>query len=303
VETIDVSIVVPAYNAAATIEQCIESLQNQQATHLSYEIIVVDNNSTDDTPIRIRKYPDVIYQFEARQGASSARNKGIDVARGRIIAFTDADCVATEGWLQQMVACLDNNDCDVCGGAIRPVSVASEIERFGEAWFWPIEKIIAGELFHYPFVITANAAYRKTIIDEVGGFDSRFPVAGYEDTDLGWRSYFAGARFCHEPDAIVMHHHRTTLRGLYYMGYKGAFGREILIDKFIDKGVVPQSLWRHFARLPVIVVSRLLFRQKNNGKRSWLLYELTFRTGQLFGAYKGRQYLKRSRRQSHGSDY
>lgn len=289
---LSISVVIPAYNAAETIRQCIDAVENQSLERDSYEVIVVDNNSTDGTGAIIRSFPNVHYYLETRKGSASARNAGLKHARGRIIAFTDADCIPARGWLEQIVAPIESGEYDVCGGEIVPVSVDTEIEKFGKVWFWPIQDIISGAQFYYPYVITANAAYAADMVRRAGDFDPTFPVAGYEDTDLGWRSYFAGARFCYVPQALVLHHHRTSLQGLFYMGYKGGFGREILINKFRNKDVQSKSIAVMSMLLIWSALLRLFIKSKRYEKRGWYVYDMTFRAGQLWGAVKGKNYIK-----------
>ena len=111
-----VSVVVPAYNAELTVCECIEALLNQSLCNEGYEVIVIDNNSSDDTARLINSYPEIRYEFEAVKGPASARNRGLYVARGEIIAFTDADCVPSKTWLEDITRPFQNSDCDICGG-------------------------------------------------------------------------------------------------------------------------------------------------------------------------------------------
>ena len=285
------SVVVPAYNAQTTIGQCIEALLEQDLPTEQYEVIVVDNASTDRTPEIIRSYERVKYQREATQGPAAARNRGVAIAQGDVIAFTDADCVPLPQWLRSIVAPIDQGNLDVCGGEVEPTSTDTEIERFGEVWFWPIERILSGELFHKPYVITANAAYRRAVIDQVGAFDPRFPVAGYEDTELGWRSHDAGARFGYVPEAVVKHRHRTTLKGLFFMGYKGALGREILLDRHQDDVPPARGIGWHLLRFLRFAARGLLIKDKRYKRRVWYVYDLAFRSGQLYGTLQGKRHL------------
>jgi hypothetical protein len=89
---IDVSVVVPFYNAERSVEDCIAALRAQTLAPPRYEIIMVDNNSTDGSADLVRKYPDVRLLSEEKQGSYAARNRGVAAARGAIVAFTDADC-------------------------------------------------------------------------------------------------------------------------------------------------------------------------------------------------------------------
>ena len=96
-----VSVIVPVYNRGEAIGKCIKSLLAQEYPKKKLEIIIVDNNSNDKTKDTIKKYP-VKYLLEKEKGSYAARNKGIEHAKGEIIAFTDSDCIADKQW----VSCL-----------------------------------------------------------------------------------------------------------------------------------------------------------------------------------------------------
>ncbi len=97
-----VSVIVPALNEERTIRECIVSLLRMDYPQERREILMVDNGSTDRTAEIIKSFP-VRYLREERRGASYARNRGIEASKGEILAFTDADCVVTTGWLRELV--------------------------------------------------------------------------------------------------------------------------------------------------------------------------------------------------------
>jgi glycosyltransferase involved in cell wall biosynthesis len=99
---INISVVVPFYNAERHIEHCIKALLAQNYATESYEIIMVDNNSTDGSAALVRKYPRIKLLSEQKQSAYAARNRGIAAAKGTLIAFTDADCMPASNWLQEL---------------------------------------------------------------------------------------------------------------------------------------------------------------------------------------------------------
>jgi len=208
-----VSIVVPVYNGEANIAACIESLLALDYPEEKREIIIVDNNSRDRTPEIVEKYP-VRLLKEKKQGACCARNSGIREARFPLIAFTDSDCIAGKSWLKQMVACFQDEKTGGCGGRLEPVPPKTMIEEY--TIYKDIlsqERALQDEPISPPFVITANAMFRKRVLEEAGGFDESFTIAG-EDADLCWRIGWMGYRIGYAPLAVVKHNHRTTLRGL-----------------------------------------------------------------------------------------
>lgn len=102
------SIIIPAYNAEAYLPQCLDSILAQE--HRGCEVIVVDDGSTDGTAALLKRYPDVKVVHQANHGMSTARNRGLDEARGEYILFVDSDDLLTDGALETLVAELSGED-------------------------------------------------------------------------------------------------------------------------------------------------------------------------------------------------
>jgi len=103
-----ISIVTPIYNASAHIKDCVESLLRQNFPASQYEIIFVDNNSTDYSTDLVKKYPEIKLLSEKKQGSYATRNRGIKEASGEIIAFIDPDCIASPDWLSEVEKAMCN---------------------------------------------------------------------------------------------------------------------------------------------------------------------------------------------------
>jgi len=214
-----VSVVVPAFNSQETIAGCIESLLNLQYPREKLEIIIVDNGSSDDTAAIASSYP-VRVLSEEQRGAAAARNRGIREAGGEYVAFTDSDCHVAPDWLTRLVRTAEENKSDAVGGRIVN-AVSTHIARFVEAeGMMNQEAAIRGIMLPLPFIITANALFKKKILDVVDGFDVAFDQAAAEDDDLGWRLHARGCVFAYADDAIVYHHHRLTAVGFYFQFFK-----------------------------------------------------------------------------------
>ena len=113
-----ISIIVPVYNAQSCIAGLVESLLGQNHPEKLTEIIIVDNNSTDQTKEIIKQYPVILLEENEIQSSYAARNKGIRCAHGEILAFIDADCIAAENWIAEGVMALENGDGDIVGGKV-----------------------------------------------------------------------------------------------------------------------------------------------------------------------------------------
>ncbi|HVV71198.1 MAG TPA: glycosyltransferase, partial [Verrucomicrobiae bacterium] len=203
-----VSIVVASYNGERTLKACLDSLQQQR--YPDYEVILVDDGSTDTTPQIAFLNPQVRYlRLERNLGLSAARNAGIAAASGEIIAFTDADCRADEDWLYYLVGALLTSDFVGMGGPnlLPPddsvVAAAVMASPGGPAHVMLTDR----QAEHIP---GCNMAFFKWALSEVGGFDPVFRKAG-DDVDLCWRLQQAGYKIGFSPAAMVWHYRRSTV--------------------------------------------------------------------------------------------
>ncbi len=204
-----VSVVVAAYNAERTLPNCLDSLQ--RLNYPDYEVILVDDGSTDSTAQIASRYPQIRYlRHPGNLGLSAARNTGIAAAAGELLAFTDADCRADEDWLHYLVADLVNSDFAGVGGPNllppedSPTAAAVMAAPGGPAHVMLTDR----QAEHIP---GCNMAFFKWVLAEVGGFDPIFQQAG-DDVDLCWRIQQAGYKIGFSPGAFVWHYRRSTVR-------------------------------------------------------------------------------------------
>jgi GT2 family glycosyltransferase len=214
-----ISVIIVAYMAQDVILDCIESLLKQTYPKEKYEIIiVVDDSETFDA---VRKYsssnaPQIRIEYRTKRGnIPSARNVGIHLSNGEIIAFTDSDCVVHERWLERLGEKLEYSPTLVgVGGAVRPFSLD------------PVSRALAllnmvswsgGEESLEKSLATSNAAYRRDVLTEVGGFDEGASVG--EDVDLYRRVTQQGYHVLYDPGIIVYHKHRMRLRDIFFWCY------------------------------------------------------------------------------------
>jgi cellulose synthase/poly-beta-1,6-N-acetylglucosamine synthase-like glycosyltransferase len=198
-----ISVVVPARDAAATLERTLAAL-TRQTIEEPFEVVVVDDGSKDDTAALARGAPlDVVLIESGGVGSSAARNAGVAAASGEVLAFTDADCFPAPGWLAAGVEALNQADL-VVGSAAPDESVP--MGPFDRS-LW-----IERETGLYE---TANLFMRRSLFERIGGFESWLadsgPRRGWtnpelgEDVWLGWRAKRTGARSAFEPLASVQH--------------------------------------------------------------------------------------------------
>lgn len=234
-----VSIVVPVRNGAAHIGDLLTSVLSARYPADRREILVVDNGSTDATAEIAQRHP-ITYLFEPVIGPSSARNRGIEVSSGEIVAFLDADCVVTQGWLEALVAPFENPDVWSVAGEILSYPPETRAQRYMAMrkvrWQQP-----ALESRWWPFAVTANVAFRRATFGRVGYFDPM--LARGQDKDFGRRFLAAGLRFEYSPGAVVFHRHRATTRGFLQQHQGWGFGAALLHVKY----GLPWG-WRHEGR-------------------------------------------------------
>jgi GT2 family glycosyltransferase len=218
------SVVVCTYNGAATIGACIEGLQ--ALDYPDCELIVVDDGSTDGAgEIAAALGAHVIRT--TNQGLSAARNAGTAAAAGEIVAFCDDDCVPDRHWLRYLVAALtDSGDLGVGGPNVPPPDTLLA-DSVGHAPGGPMHVLVSEcEAEHIP---GCNMAFYRSALEQVGGFDPRFRVAG-DDVDLCWRIQAAGGTLGFSPAALVWHRARRSVAA--YLRQQAGYGRaEALLER------------------------------------------------------------------------
>ncbi|MBM2811988.1 MAG: glycosyl transferase, family 2 [Chloroflexi bacterium] len=204
-----ISVVVCTYNGARTIRDCLEGLK--RLDYPDFEVILVDDGSTDGTATIVREYGFRVISTENR-GLSSARNTGLEVATGEIVAYTDDDARPDPHWLTYLAAAFMDSDADyagVGGPNLAPAGDGPIAECVANAPGGPVHVLLDDrEAEHIP---GCNMAFRKDRLTAIGGFDPQFRSAG-DDVDVCWRLQARGWRLGFSPAATVWHHRRNSVR-------------------------------------------------------------------------------------------
>ena len=237
-----VSIVVASYNAASTLKACLESLRN--LNYSDYEVILVDDGSTDSTPQLAEQFPSVRYfRHGTNLGLSAARNTGISAAEGEIVAFTDADCRADEDWLYYLVGDLLSGEFAGMGGHnLLPADDSLTAAAVMVSPGGPAHVMLSDrEAEHIP---GCNMAFLKSALVAIGGFDPIYWKAG-DDVDICWRLQQAGYKIGFSPAAFVWHYRRSTL-GDYLKQQRGYGEAEALLVRKHPEyfNAFGNSIWR-----------------------------------------------------------
>ncbi len=234
----DFSLIIPVRNRPDELRRCLQSITGGTSPAARYEIIVVDNGSTDKTPAVARELGARLI-YEPQPNRCLARNAGAAAAAGDWLVFLDSDCVAEPCWLQSLASKItDSPDAPpaIIAGAILPAEPATLVEAYIAQRRWiDQEKFLApGRRYSPPFAATANLAIHRDVFQQVGGFDPQLKTAG-EDADWCWRAAQAGWRIEYCPQAAVTHHHRATLAGLWRQAYHYGQGNADLFAKWHEQ--------------------------------------------------------------------
>lgn len=213
-----VSVVIVNYNGAQFLERCLASLAAQ--THRAFEIVIVDNASTDDSCALVEKnFPQVkLVQSSTNVGFAAGNNLGIRAARGNLIATLNTDTCVEHDYLEKLCAPMADDRVGTCAPLMLEMehpdivdAAGIRVDAFGYAWNIGAGQAarnfaVAGQVYG---ACAGAALYRRALLDEIGSFDDDY-FGFYEDADLAWRAHRAGWQTAFVPDARVYHQHGAS---------------------------------------------------------------------------------------------
>jgi O-antigen biosynthesis protein len=236
-----VSVVVATYNGARTLKTCLDSLT--RLNYPDYEVIVVDDGSTDRTPEIVQLHADIRYIRQPNLGLSAARNAGISASSGEIVAFTDSDCRADEDWLYYTTGDLLRGGFEGIGGHnFLPPEDSAVATTVMASPGGPAHVMLTDrEAEHVP---GCNMAFYKYALVNIGGFDPVFRKAG-DDVDVCWRLLERGYKIGFSPSGFVWHYRRSTV-GAYLKQQAGYGEAEALLSRKHPEyfSMFGGSIWR-----------------------------------------------------------
>jgi GT2 family glycosyltransferase/DNA-binding beta-propeller fold protein YncE len=256
-----VSVVVCAYNAADTLEDCLSSLD--RLTYPDYEVILVNDGSRDGTGDIARAHARVKVIDIPNGGLSAARNTGLAAATGEIVAYTDADARVDRDWLTYLVQPFLASEVVGSGGPnVVPADDPPVAQCIARAPGGPTHVLLDDRIAEH--VPGCNMAFRREALLAVGGFNPIYLRAG-DDVDICWRLQAKGWRIGFASSALVWHHHRSTV-GAYWRQQVGyGEGERWLMAHHPEKFLDGQMLWRGRIYSPLPFVRSLWSERINSG--------------------------------------
>lgn len=228
-----VSIVVPVKNGESTIEALSNSLLKLDYDKRKVEVVMVDGNSRDATRDIVRKYPFKLI-IEKREGLNVARNTGIRNSSGEIIAFTDSDCVVASDWIRRIVENFKDTSVSCVAGNANGCD-GDFFSKYADKSIVPVmpsfkrhEKLDMIKLFRNP--AGCNIALRRKAVEEVGDFDEGIHL-GFDEIELIERICRAGSKLLIDPNVVVWHKHRSTLKELLKQHFRYGRGSGFLLKR------------------------------------------------------------------------
>jgi cellulose synthase/poly-beta-1,6-N-acetylglucosamine synthase-like glycosyltransferase len=277
-----VTVVVPVRNGEQTIQPLLESLQKLDYDRNEVEVIVVDGNSTDKTQEIVKKYP-VNLVVEKKKGLNLARNIGIKCSNGEIIAFTDSDCIVPPNWITKIVENFKDPAVSCVGGSAKALD-SDFISQYADnsivrlmPFFTKREELgKVKPFFRHP--AGCNMAFRRKVAEEVGYFDENIQY-GFDEVEFADRVCRAGYKMVLDPDVVVWHKHRSTLKEFLKQNFQYGKGSGLVFKRNRLKDAV--SKWSFLSIMGfitwLVIVGSLTFLTftSTSSLFPWLLFGFT----------------------------
>jgi glycosyltransferase AglI len=269
-----ISIVIPVFNDPDGIKDTLDSLVNQEYPIDNFEIIIADNGSIDNTckviEEYIKKYPQLIRVVveDTIKSSYAARNKGIGVSQGSVIAFIDADMSVDNDWLTRINQSLQKDKWDYLGCGMEIYLKNKTIyELYDKITGFPIRSYI----YDSHFAPTCCLVVRRIVFETLGLFDPRFISSG--DYEFGNRVYLSGKNLNYNPDIVMRHPARSSFKELYEKSFR--VGRGILQLSIYYPERYPR--WYRTLLNPVHYLPEIPWKFIKTKKRKKIWKDLSFR--------------------------
>lgn len=290
------SIIIPAFNEEKNLARVLPLVREQVGA--ADEIFVVDNASVDRTSSVARSFNAEVV-LESNRGRGRARNAGLNRARSEYIVFLDADCLPQPGWLERLIEPFADPTIGCVGGEIINAKVDTPLGKYLAAKGHLSQKVTIGHSF-LPFAQTGNVAFRRSVIEAIGGFDDQMTEG--EDADLCWRMQLeTDYHLAFSERAVVYHLEDLSPKLFLRQKRRHAYGAVLLYKKYRsrwkpERQPFKRAYWEYqsIARRSMLYLWRLglarlgLSEQPRSDQGYQLLIELGEKWGRLEGAIRHR---------------
>ena len=199
-----VSIIIPVFNQLAYTRQCLEYIE--KCTDIAYELIIVDNASTDGTAVFLRGVRATVLTNATNRGVAGAWNQGVAASRGSYVVLVNNDVLVTPGWLGRLMTFMEAEGHGIASPAIRAGPLNYDLFAYAEAFTRTCARATRREASGCCMVIA------REVFDRVGLFDEGFRIGTFEDTDFFWRARCAGITMAMTGAVLVHHFGEVTQR-------------------------------------------------------------------------------------------
>lgn len=247
-----ISVLIIGRNDKSGLERLLKSFKKLTYPRRLYEVVFVDDGSSDGTGDVAKKFGARVFRFESRQGRARARNKALSLAKNKIIAWIDTDCeIQDPRWIENMLEHIDGKFIGVAGDQLKPLGGLSRV-----IWYMPGMAYLADRPKEVSFAPTTSSMFVKKPILDVGGFDESLITA--EDLELCWRLGRKGYRFMQIPKSAITHHFRASFKGFAKQQYeRGIFGGYLL--RKYGKNSASKVLDNTIFFMPILGVALILW--------------------------------------------
>ncbi len=289
---VKVSIVIPTYNRIDFITRTLESIEGLDYPVSDFEVIIIDDGSTDGTMEYMEKYAKTTrlnfrYISQKNSGPATARNAGLKNAKGKFVAYTDSDCIVDKNWLRELLKGFTSDDIAGVGGSARGVGDDIFSRYFAQTGMYST-RVIDGTV---AYLLTLNACYRKDVLQKFGGFNKEFKQPGGEDPDLSFRIRKKGFLLGYNPKAIVYHHHKASTASFLRTFRNYGKGQALLV-KLHPEWYIKENIRRSFLG----IIARRFYRMcrsKGCSKKDSFIFGVLRYTQDLL--LYGNMYLRQMR--------
>jgi len=234
-----ISVIIPTYNREAALRRTLAGYLKQSSAGSIRELIIVDDGSTDGTPLAVRQFRQSVsfavqYVFQPNRGPAAARNRGIELAQAPILLLADDDMIPHPNLIAQHLEFhrIHPEAASACLGRVKwspEIRLTGFMKWYGECEIFRYRRIPRGVL-DFRFFYSCNLSLKNNFLTTFGKFDERFKIAAYEDIELGFRLEEAGLQLRYNPKAITYHYQPLTFAEACGKKNRAESARRILLQ-------------------------------------------------------------------------